>query len=306
MAKAVRFDRYGGIDELHVAEVEAPERSPGRVIVDVKAAGTNPGEAAIRQGALHEVAPSSFPSGQGTDLAGVVVASGDGVEKFDVGDEVLGWSEERSSQAEFVNVPVDQLVPKPPAVSWEVAGSFFVVAATAYAAVRAVSAGPGDTVVVSAAAGGVGSVVVQLLRIRGAQVIGLASPANHHWLASVGATPVAYGEQVSDRIRAAAPKGIDAFIDLYGPEYLDLAAELGVDHARVNTIISFQRAAELGVSAEGSSTASTPEVLTEMIEYVAEGKITVPIARTYPLDQVRAAYEELEKRHTHGKIVLLP
>lgn len=306
MVKAVRFDRYGDIDELHVAELETPELQPGRVVVEVRAAGINPGEAAIRQGFLHEIAPSTFPSGQGTDFSGVVVALGDGAEGFVIGDEVLGWSEERSSQAQFVNVPADQLVPKPPAVSWEVAGSFFVVGVTAFAAVRAVGAGPDDVVVVSAAAGGVGSVVVQLLRHRGATVIGLASPTNHDWLRSVGARPVAYGENMKEQILAAAPDGVDAFIDLYGPEYLDLADELGVDHDRVNTIIAFERASELGVKAEGSSTASSAEVLSEMIGYVAQGHIAVPIAAAYPLDEVRSAFKTLEERHTHGKIVLLP
>ncbi len=306
MAKAVRFDRHGGIDELYVADVPAPEALPGRVVVEVKAAGTNPGEAAIREGKLSKVAPSTFPSGQGTDFAGVVVARGDRVASFDIGDEVVGWSEERSSQARLVSVPAEQLVPKPPAVSWEVAGSFFVVAVTAFAAARAVSAGPGDTVVVSAAAGGVGSITVQLLRIRGAEVIGLASEANHAWLRSVGVTPLDYGPGVADRVRAAAPDGVDAFIDLYGPEYLELADELGVDHDRVNTIISFTRAGELGMKAEGSSTASSPEVLSEMLGYVADGRITVPIAGAFPIEDVRAAYEELEQRRTRGKIVLLP
>lgn len=306
MAKAVRFDEYGEIDKLYVAEVPVPDREPGRVVVEVKAAGTNPGEAAIRSGALDEVAPTTFPSGQGSDLAGVVIAVGEGAERFSVGDEVLGWSEERSSQAQFVNVPVGQLVSKPPSVSWEVAGSFFVVGVTAYAAVRAVGAGPGDTVVVSGAAGGVGSVVVQLLAARGASVVGLASAANHSWLRSVGAEPVAYGDRMLDLIAAAAPEGVDALIDLYGPEYLDLADELGIEHARVNTIISFSKAQELNMSAEGSSTASTPEILFEMIGHVADGRITVPIAATYPLDEVRTAYEVLEQRHTHGKIVLLP
>lgn len=306
MAPAVRFDRHGGTDELYVAEVEAPEREPGRAVVEVRAAGTNPGEIAIREGALKEVAPSTFPSGQGTDLAGLVIAVGEGVETVAIGDEVVGWSEERSSQARFVNVPQEQLVPKPPAVSWEVAGSFFVTGVTAYAAVRAVSAGPGDTVVVSGAAGGVGSIVVQLLEIRGSHVIGLASPANHDWLRSVGATPVSYGEGTTDRVREAAPDGVDALIDLFGPEYLDLADELGVDHDRVNTITAFQRAEELGMKAEGSSTASSPDVLAEMIGHVAEGRITVQIAAAYPITEVREAYEELGKRHTHGKVVLLP
>ena len=175
MARAVRFDHYGGRDVLSIADVEMPEPSAGQVVVQVRAAGINPGEAAIRSGALAEVFPATFPSGEGSDLAGIVRSLGGGATEFAVGDEVLGWSWQRSSHAEYVAVPVDQLIRKPPSLSWEVAGSLYVVGVTAYAAVRAVDVHPGDTVAVSAAAGGVGTVVVQLLGLKGASVLGIAS-----------------------------------------------------------------------------------------------------------------------------------
>ena len=181
-----------------------------------------------------------------------------------------------------------------------------VVAVTAYAAVRAVSAGPGDTVVVSAAAGGVGTVVVQLLKVRGASVIGIASAANHAWLTAHGVTPVTYGDGLADRLKAAAPDGIDAFIDLFGPDYVRLAVDLGVPRDRIETIIAFDAAHEYGTKAEGSSDASTTDVLAEMTDLVASGQIEIPIAASYPLDEVRQAYTELEQRHTRGKIVLIP
>ncbi len=190
--------------------------------------------------------------------------------------------------------------------SWEVAGSLYVVGCTAYAAVRAVGAGEGDTVAVSAAAGGVGSVVVQLLRIRGAKVIGIASEGNHDWLTSQGAVPVSYGDGLADRLRAAAPGGIDAFIDLFGPEYVQLAFDLGIEPARIETIIAREKAQELGAKSEGSGDACTTDVLAEMAELVASGQIEIPIAATYPLEKVRDAFAQLEERHTHGKIVLLP
>jgi NADPH2:quinone reductase len=152
VTRAVRFDRYGDRDVLYIADIEIPAPQAGQVVVDVRAAGINPGEAAIRTGALREIFPATFPSGEGSDLAGVVRSVGDGVSEFVPGDEVLGWSEQRSSHAERATVPVTQLIRKPPALSWAVAGSLYVVGCTAYAAVRAVGAGPGDTVAVSAAA----------------------------------------------------------------------------------------------------------------------------------------------------------
>jgi NADPH:quinone reductase len=305
-SRAVRFDHYGGRDVLYVTDVPMPAPAAGEVVVAVRAAGINPGEAAIRSGALHELFPATFPSGQGSDLAGVVTAIGEGAGEFAVGDEVLGFSWRRSSHATHASVPASQLIRKPPELSWEVAGSLYVAGCTAYAAVRAVGARNGDTVAVSAAAGGVGTIVVQLLGVRGAQVLGIASPANAAWLTSHGAVPVPYGDGLTERLRAAAPNGIDAFIDLFGPDYVQLAADLGIPRDRIETIISFQKAEELGTKAEGSESASTAEVLAEMADLVASGTIEVPIAATYPLERVADAFAELEQRHTRGKIVLIP
>jgi NADPH:quinone reductase len=306
MARAVRFDRYGGRDVLYVADIDMPSPGRGEVVVEVRAAGINPGEAGIRVGAMQDIFPATFPSGEGSDLAGVVTAVGPDVTEFSVGDEVLGFSFRRSSHATHTAVPVNQLIHKPPQLSWEVAGSLYVVGATAYAAVHAVAPEPGETVAVSAAAGGVGSLVVQLLVLRKAVVLGIAGPDNADWLRAHGVTPIAYGEGLADRLREAAPNGIDAFTDLFGPDYVQLAVALGVAPERIDTIISFQKAGEVGAKTEGSAEASTPEVLAEIANLVATGAIDFDIAGTYPLDQVADAFEELEKRHTHGKIVLLP
>ncbi|MCW2542251.1 MAG: putative oxidoreductase [Frankiales bacterium] len=306
LSKAVRFDHYGDQDVLYVADVETPTAVAGEVVVRVRAAGINPGEAYIRSGALEARWPATFPSGEGSDLAGVVHSVGEGVTQFAVGDEVLGWSWRRSSHAQYVAVPVDQLITKPTEVSWEAAGALYIAGCTAYAAVRAVGAGRGDTVAVSGAAGGVGTVVVQLLRTRGANVIGIASQSNHDWLSEHGVVPVAYGDGLADRLRAAAPNGIDAFIDLFGPEYLDLAIELGVPRDRIETIISFERAEQLGTKAEGSGDATSTEILAELAHLVAAKRIEIPIAAAYPLDQVREAFRRLEQHHTRGKIVLIP
>ena len=305
-ARAVRFDRYGGRDVLYVADIDKPVPGPDEVLVEVRAAGINPGEAAIRTGVLHDRFPATFPSGEGSDLAGVVAEVGAGVSKFAVGDEVLGFSFQRSSHATHTVVPVDQLVPKPPGLSWEAAGSLYVVGATAYAAVRAVAPQPGETVAVSAAAGGVGSLVVQLLALRDVRVLGIASSGNAEWLRAHGIVPVEYGDGLAERLRQAAPHGIDAFIDLFGPDYVQLAIDLGVPPERVDTIISFEKAAEVGAKTEGSAEASTAAVLSKIADLIVSGAVDFDVAATYPLDRVSDAYEQLEQRHTHGKIVLLP
>ncbi len=306
MSRAVKFDHYGDRSVLYIAEVEVPSPSADEVVVRVRAAAINPGEASIRVGALEKAFPATFPSGEGSDLAGVVSAVGPGVTEFTVDDEVLGWSWRRSSHAEYVAVPVTQLIKKPSNLSWEVAGSLYVVGCTAYAAVRAVAPRQGETVAVSAAAGGVGTVVVQLLRLKGATVLGIASEPNHDWLRAHGVIPVAYGEGRAERLAALAPDGIDAFIDLFGPQYVELAVELGVPPGRIEKIISREKALEVGGKVEGSGDASTTQVLSEMAELVASGQIEIPIAATYPLERVQDAFAELEKRHTRGKIVLIP
>jgi len=304
--RAVRFDRYGGVDVLDVREVEDPVATPGRVLVAVKAAGINPGEIAIREGRLDERWPATFPSGEGTDFAGIARSVGEGVTAISEGDEVLGWTEERASQAELVAVPADQLTAKPASVPWGVAGSLFVVGMAAYACVQAVAPRPGETIVVSAAAGGVGSIAVQLARRTGARVIGLASERNHDWLREHDIVPVTYGDGQREGIRKAAGGAVDGFIDTFGGGYVDLAIELGVDPARINTISDFEAAQRLGVEAQGTHAVATAGLLAELVQLVAEGELEVPIARVFPLDQVRDAFRELADRHTHGKIVLVP
>ena len=305
LARAVRFDRYGDRSVLYVAEVPMPAPSEGEVLVAVRAAAINPGETNLRTGALHARFPATFPSGQGSDLAGVVTAIGAGVTDLAVGDAVLGFSWTRSSHATHTTVPAEQLILKPPQLDWAVAGSIYVAGCTAYAAVRAAEVGPGETVAVSAAAGGVGAIVTQLLAARGARVLGIASPSNDAWLGANGATPVNYGERLGERLVAQAPDGINAFIDLHGPEYVQLAADLGVPRDRIETIIAFDKARELGTKADGSTSASTRDVLDEMASLVASGAVQITIAATYPLDRVADAFAELEQHHTHGKIVLL-
>jgi NADPH:quinone reductase-like Zn-dependent oxidoreductase len=304
--RAVRFDRYGEADVLQVVDVPRPVPQAGEVVIRVKAAGINPGEAAIRRGLLHERWPATFPSGQGSDLAGVVDELGPGVTDVAVGDEVIGFTHDRASHAELVAVDAGHLTRRPAGVPWEVAGALFVAGATAYAAVQAVAPGKEDTVVISAAAGGVGIVAGQLAHLSGATVLGLASPPHHTWLRDHGIVPVDYHDGVEQRIRDTAGGPVDAFIDAFGGGYVDLAIGLGVAPERINTIADYAAAERHGVRTEGSMAGARAEVLAELADLIAAGNLDVPIARTYPLAEVREAYRELEQRHTLGKIVLIP
>ncbi len=304
--RAVRFDRYGGVDELHIREVPDPQPTPGRAIVRVKAAAINPGEIMIRIGALEAMYPATFPSGEGSDFSGEIVSLGAGATGFSVGDAVLGWSDERASHAELVSMPVEQLVAKPEGLSWDVAGSMYVAPMAALASVGAVAPRDGDMVVVSAAAGGVGVVAVQLVKRAGATVIGLAGADNHEWLRAHGVVPVLYGDGQEERIRAAAGGRVDAFIDLFGAGYVDLALALGVPTDRINTIADFQAVQEKGVKGQGTGDAGGAAALGGLVALAASGDLDIPIARTYPLSEVREAYRLLADRHTHGKIVLHP
>jgi NADPH:quinone reductase-like Zn-dependent oxidoreductase len=306
--KAVRFAEYGGVDVLNVVEVPRPEPGPGQALVEVKAAGINPGEAKIRAGLLAERWPSTFPSGQGSDLAGVVTAIGPGVVGVATGEEIIGYTDDRASQADYALVDVRNMTPKPAGVPWEVAGALFVVGATAYAAVRAVELAEGDTVVVAGATGGVGSIAVQLAKLAGARVIGLARPAGHDWLTKHGIIPVAYSDGdggLADRIRAEASR-VDAFIDTVGTGYVQLALDLGVEPSRIDTIADFGAIEKYGVKGDGNAVGASAGVLAELAGLVAAGRLEVPVAATYPLAEVTDAYQRLAEGHLLGKIVLVP
>lgn len=305
--RAIRFDRYGDVEELKVEEVPKPSATDGRVVIEVRAAGTNPGEAAIRKGLMDAQFPATFPSGQGTDLAGVVTEVGPGVSGFAVGDEVLGWSDERASHAEYVSAPAEQLTPKPPAVPWEVAGSLYVAGLAAYGAVQAIAPVAGQTVVVSGASGGVGLIALQLVRNRDVRVLAVSSVDSQREVEQFGADLVAYGDDLTDRLRRAAPDGIDGWIDLFGDGYVDIALELGVVPEKINTIIDFVAAQQQeGVQIQGTQSVASAQNLAELAGMVADGRVQVPITATYTFEQVQDAYTELEARHTHGKIVLVP
>ena len=302
-SRAVRFSRYGGPEVLQVVEVPRPSAPPGGVVVEVVSAALNPGEIGIREGAFAELWPARFPEGQGNDFSGVVAEVGAGVRGWSVGDAVLGFTP-RAAQAEFVVVAADRLARKPAALGWDEAAALAGAGATAWAAVAAVAPVEGEVVLVSAAAGGVGVVATQLVLLRGARVVGTAGEANAGFLTSLGAVPVRYGPGLLERVRAAAPGGLDACVDTHGPPTADVALALGVPPHRINTTADGRAVRRYGVRHDAQEQADTPGVWSELAELVAAGRVVVPVSATYPLEAVQDAYRDLATRHVRGKRIL--
>ena len=299
--KAVSFNRYGGTEVLEIVDIPVPIPKSTEVLIKVKAAGLNPGEIAIREGYLEDLFHTKFPCGEGTDFAGIVTAVGPEATKFKPGDEVVGYTLNRASHAEYVAVSEDNLVIKPDNVPWEVGGSLFVAGVTGYAAVEAVGVKAGDTVVVSGAAGGVGLVASQLALLHGARVIGIANKRCAEWLLDHGIIPIDYHDDSKPQIAAQTHK-IDSFIDTVGNGYVELAVGLGVDLDKINTCIDFAAARKYKVKSAGSAAGDT-KVLQELIGLIADGKLYISIAKSYPLDHVQQAYRYLAGKHDMGKVV---
>ncbi|WP_203755062.1 NADP-dependent oxidoreductase [Actinoplanes cyaneus] len=299
----MRFERYGGPEVLKVVDVPRPATPSDRVLVEVVTAAMNPGEIGIREGAFASMWPAAFPEGQGNDYSGVVAEVGHDVVGFQVGQPVLGFAP-RAAQADFVVADPAALAAKPAGLGWDEAATIAGVGATAWAGIEAVAPREGETVVVSAAAGGVGIITAQLAVLRGARVIGTAGERNFDYLASLGVTPVRYGPGLLERLQEAAPGGVDAYLDTFGAGNVDVAIALGVHPYRINTIADGNGIRRYGVHSAAQEQADTPEVWQELARLVAAGRIVIPIARAYPLDQVEDAYRDLATRHVRGKRVL--
>ncbi|MBD2868779.1 NADP-dependent oxidoreductase [Paenibacillus arenilitoris] len=299
--KAAAIAAFGGPEMLRLTEFDAPEPGPGEVRVRVRAAGVQPVDCAARSGWSPPGLSPSLPLIVGNEFAGVIDRLGDGVEGFAAGDEVLGFRS-LGCYAEYVVVSAAQLAAKPPGMPWEIAGGLSGAGQTAHTAMEELRVGPGDTVLINGAAGGVGTVAVQVARERGAAVIATGREENHDYLRSLGAVPVTYEEGLADRIRVLAPRGVDAALDAAGGLGLAVAVELVEDKDRIGTIYAFDRYKELGVRWISSKRSAAR--LSELVDLYVKGKLRVHVRKTYPLEQAAEAHREIETGHGRGKIVL--
>ncbi|XRQ04737.1 NADP-dependent oxidoreductase [Actinomadura welshii] len=297
------FTEPGGPEVLRVLEAPTPEPGPGEVRVRVRAAGVQPFDLAIREGWSPPGTPEGFPRVPGNEFAGVVDRLGEGVTTVRPGDEVLGNCR-LNAYAEYVVVPAENLTAKPPNMPWEVAGGFPAAVMTPHIALEEMAVGEGDTLLVHAAAGGVGTVAVQLARIAGAAVIGTASEPNHDYLRSLGATPVTYGPGLEERLRAVAPNGVDATLDGAGGDALDVSLNLTKDRDRITTLVDHDRAAALGVRTTPPGKRSAVRVA-EAARLYSEGRLHIHVRAAYPLAQAAEAHREVATTHGRGKAVLL-
>jgi NADPH:quinone reductase-like Zn-dependent oxidoreductase len=276
------------------------------VLVRVKAAGINPIDWKAVHGRLAGGEPLAEPRGLGVDFAGVIEQAGPGVDGFSAGEEVLGMSS-TPAYAEYALSRPQMLQRKPAGLAWEVAGSLGVVVGTAYATLEALKPGAGETLLVLGASGSVGSIATQLGVVRGVRVVGTAGPAKIDQVAALGATPVAYGDGLLERLREVAQEGVDAVLDASGHGEIGAAVELKGNVERVLMIAWSQQAVDLGVPFHaGGGGELTPRALQETIPLIEDGRIAFPIAATFGLDGVGEALRESEHGHPAGKLVILP
>lgn len=304
MSRAVVFDKYGPPDVLRVVDVEPPDPGRDRLRVRVRAAGVQPFDVKQRRGDTADWAPARFPQGGGSEFAGVVDAVGPDVPGLAVGDEVIGWAV-GPAHAEYALATDTTVVVKPAEMPWAEAGAITASGQTAHTSLEALQVATGDTVLIHAAAGGVGTAAVQIARARGARVIGTASQANHDYLRELGAEPVTYGAGLADRVREIAPGGVTAVLDAVGTaEALRASLDVVTDIERVGTIAGQDLADDFGVRVLGTERSTAR--LAELVRLHTDGQLRVHVQATYPLEEIAAAHREVEAGHVRGKIVILP
>ncbi|WP_030547405.1 NADP-dependent oxidoreductase [Streptomyces albus] len=301
--KAVTINSYGETPKL--TEAPEPKVGPDSVLIRVKAAGVNPVDWKVTAGYLDQVLQANFPLIPGWDVAGVVERVGPAITEFAPGDEVIGYNRQDVAQfgtyAELVAAPFRTLARKPASLSWQQAAGLPLAGLTAHQSLRAAEAGKGDTVLVHAAAGGVGSFAVQIAVAQGARVIGTASERNHDYLRSLGAEPVTYGAGLAERVRKLAPEGVDVALDFVGGDAIAASLELAKSAARVVSVVDPSVA-----GSGGRYVFVRPDTadLTALGELADAGKLTVNVDRELPLEQVAEAFRLSQEGRTRGKIVL--
>lgn len=301
MALAARYDRHGDPEVLRIDEIPTPEPPPGRVRIAVRAAGVNGIDWKLRRGGGADE-PMSEPARVGFDVAGTIDAVGEGVTDWAVGQDVFGQSGPGAAATHLIAKP-GSLVAKPDWLSFEQAAALPVVSETAVRTLGLLQPAPGDVLLIHAVAGGVGLVTAQLARSRGVHVVGTASAQRHDVLREFGITAVTYGDDWVERVRTAAPDGVDAVLDASGRGVLAGSVELTGDPTRVVTIAD-GAAADYGVQFSSGGGASIPEVFAQVLPLLERGEIRLPIAATFPLERIADAHRMSEQAHAFGKIVL--
>ncbi|WP_326959637.1 NADP-dependent oxidoreductase [Amycolatopsis sp. NBC_01286] len=301
--KAVVHHRYGGPEVLEIAELPEPVVDLDGVLVRVRAAALNPADLGVRSGALAGFRASYFPVVPGWDVAGVVERAGPAAPEFAPGDEVIGYvrgevEHRNGAYAELVAADVRTLVPKPRGVPWAEAAGLPLAGLTALQAVNTLAPKPGETLLVHAAAGGVGSLAAQLAVSRGVRVLGTASEPNHGYLRSLGVEPIRYGDGLAGRVHALTPEGVDAVLDTAGRGTLTATPDIGT---RVASVAEFDVPGVTPVFAR-----LVPADLRTVADLAEAGTLRVRVARTFPLEEAAAAQQMLAEGHAPGRIVLVP
>jgi len=296
--KAVRFHRYGGPEVLQIEEVQRPEPGPGQVRIAVVAAGINPIDWKLRSGYMHDMMPLAFPAGTGFDAAGVIDALGEGVTNAALGDAVFGKGQH--TMAEYAIL--DEWALKPDDLSFQEAAGFAVAIETANRIIEQVGVQRGQTLLVSGAAGGVGSAVVQLARAAGIRTIGTASERKHDYLRSLGAIPTSYGPGLAERVAALAPDGVHAALDIAGSGVIPELIAITGDASKVLSI------SDLSAPVHGARTSFEPINATKALAAAATlfsaGSFILPVEKTFPLDHIAAAHEVSAQGHVTGRLII--
>jgi NADPH:quinone reductase-like Zn-dependent oxidoreductase len=300
MMKAARFSQFGGPEVLELVDLPDPHPGPGQVRIAVRAAGINASDWKKRKGLMERELPQTM----GYEAAGVVDELGEGVADVGIGDRVFGFSADGAAQAELAVLSYYAPIPRP----LDFAGAAALPAAveTATRSLDQLGVGSVCTLLINGASGSVGSAAVQLAVARGARVIGIASPASHGYLRSLGAEPTAYGEGLVERVRALAPDGVDLALDVAGSGVLPELIELTGGPEHVVTIADFGGAQKYGVTfSRGDDAGRAVHALAEIGELIESGRFSLPVAQTFPLAQIAEAHRVSEEGHVHGKLVLL-